>query len=379
MVTEGNVLVTTRRTSYYFDDSWVVAQNLSTGAELWRVKLPISFDNSWASAAYAVRDGVVYAGRTSGGNLEYVYALSVTDGSIIWRSQDLVDEYMLESPTFAPNGDIIFGNFHSLLRINHTDGTTVWSTPRLCPSSGGCAAAVSGDRVYAWDIFFGAQTLDMKVSVFDIATGAKLYSKLVHQGSDTINQMSPMAGPNGTVYAPNGAGRPDDAFISFHDTGSALIEQWRVPMGFNTFASFGIGPDGTVYSYSRDNRVIRLDPATGVVLNSSNPIPWETYFMPRMAIDSAGKVFVTNGSLNGGAIFALNPDLTLRWSDALVAIGSPAIGQFGFLVVSGTSDVRAYFDADPPGVLDPARLLRSGESTVIARPRAGAPPSTASR
>jgi hypothetical protein len=66
-----------------------------------------------------------------------------------------------------------------------------------------------------------------------------------------------------------------------------------------------------------------------------------------MAIDSVGKIYLTNGGFSQGRVYSLNPDLTLRWSEAInnVNIGGPALGQNGTLIVCGTgTDVRAYSD-----------------------------------
>jgi len=52
---------------------------------------------------------------------------------------------------------------------------------------------------------------------------------------------------------------------------------------------------------------------------------------PRMAIDAAGKVFLTAESPAGGMLHSFNPDLTLRWSDSVsdVNLGGPALGRDG--------------------------------------------------
>nr|NQU89075.1 VCBS repeat-containing protein [Bacteroidota bacterium] len=64
-----------------------------------------------------------------------------------------------------------------------------------------------------------------------------------------------------------------------------------------------------------------------------------------MAIDAAGRIFVTNGGFNDGMLFSFDPDLTGRWSEAVfrVNVGGPAIGVDGTMVVCGVgTDVRAY-------------------------------------
>jgi hypothetical protein len=118
-----------------------------------------------------------------------------------------------------------------------------------------------------------------------------------------------------------------------------------VPLGFCPFASFGVGPDGSVYSYSPAREVQRLDPATGDVIDSSAPVPGDATFSPRMAIDSDGTVYLTNGGFGGGRLFAFTPDLAPLWNVAVpgVNVGGPAFGENGTLVVcSTTGTVRAY-------------------------------------
>jgi len=111
------------------------------------------------------------------------------------------------------------------------------------------------------------------------------------------------------------------------------------------FASFGVGPDGSVYSYSPAREIQRLDPANGAVLDVSAPVPSDATFSPRMAIDRDGTVDVTNGGFAGGRLLSYAPDLAPLWSVSVpgVNVGGPALGQDGTLVVcSTTGTVRAY-------------------------------------
>ena len=133
-------------------------------------------------------------------------------------------------------------------------------------------------------------------------------------------------------------------------------------MGYVPFASHGIGPDGSVYTYSPDLEVIRLDPATGDILDHSFSLEDNS---PRMAVDARGTVFVTNGGFDEGRFHSFNPDLTERWTVDLyrVNIGGPAIGPGGILIVCGVgTDVRAYkscrADFDGDGAVNTADLLR---------------------
>jgi outer membrane protein assembly factor BamB len=360
-VIDGDVMVVSRIANFDIPTgTWIVAHNLYTGDILWQTRLPYDFPgSSWRSKTSAVRDGHVYATRAGNTNEDYLYALDVNDGNvIIWRSEALIDESTTESLAFAGNGDLIVGNFTSVMRINKDDGTTVWSTPRTCPTSSGAEAAVFGDRVYLWE----ASGAGPKVSAFDINTGDYLYSS-AGIGGGLIQQLGLFVGPDGTIYAPRTQNNPvTDYFVALRDTGTALEEKWRQPMGYVPFASHAIGPDGTVYTYSPDLEVMRLDPETGDVLDVSFPLKDNS---PRIAIDARGTVFVTNGGFDEGEFHSFNADLTERWTVPLyrVNLGGPAVGPGGIVIVCGVGDdVRAYkscrADFDGDGAVSTVDLLR---------------------
>jgi hypothetical protein len=91
--------------------------------------------------------------------------------------------------------------------------------------------------------------------------------------------------------------------------------------------------------------VIRIDPITGTISDSSQVILYGNASYPRMSIDAAGIVNVTNGGFSDGAFFSFNADLTLRWQTPIanVYIGGPLIGWDGTLVMCGVgNDIRAY-------------------------------------
>jgi outer membrane protein assembly factor BamB len=341
-VAAGNLFVVPRIQSFTIPTgTWIVAHDLTSGDELWAVQLPFDNQNpSHRSRVTAIRDGQVYATRAGNSLEDFLYALDPVDGHILWTSAEKIDERSTESLAFADNGDLIVGNFNSVRRIDRTDGSTVWDEPRTCPSSDGCSAAVFGDRVYIWE----ASGSGPKVTAFDLSSGARLYSSAGFGG--LVQQLGLLVGPDGTVYAPRTQNNVvTDFFIALEDTGAALVEKWRVPLGYVPFSSYGIGPDGSVYSYTPSLEVVRLDPANGDTLNLSMPIPHDFPAEPRMAIDSEGKIYLTNGSFDQGRLFSFNADLTLRWSEDVfrVNLGGPVLGMHGTLVVCGTgTNVRAY-------------------------------------
>ncbi|MBD3335345.1 MAG: T9SS type A sorting domain-containing protein, partial [Candidatus Eisenbacteria bacterium] len=133
------------------------------------------------------------------------------------------------------------------------------------------------------------------------------------------------------------------------------------------FASFCVGPDGSVFTYSRDYEVVALDPDTGAEIAVSEPIPHGTTFSARIAVDAQGWVYLTNGGFDNGAVYAFRPDLTTAWSEPLVGVnvGGPVLSEDGTLVVCGTgTDVRAY--ATPQSSVDGYGVL--GSATLMCAP-----------
>jgi PKD repeat protein len=343
-VIDGNVVAMSRifNISNVLHGTLIVAHDLATGDTLWTKDLPVDFPSTdWRNRVSAIRDGVVYATRAGNTNYSYMYALDALTGVLLWKSEGLVNESSTEGASFAADGDLIVGNFDNVIRINAADGTTQWTEARSCPTSNGQEVAVFGDRGYYWE----ASPYGPKVSAVDLETGDFLYSSAA-LSAGLVQQVGLFIGPGGTIYAPRSMNNASTDFLfALHDDGGALSVMWSTPLGYVPFATFGVGPDGSVYSYSTAGEVIRLDPLTGNILNTSQVIYTTMPPQPRMAIDANGYVFVTNGEFATGTFYSFNPDLTLRWSESIlnVNVGGPAIGQNGTLIICGVgTNVRAY-------------------------------------
>ncbi len=341
---DSNVVATSRIFDLQntLDGTVIVAHDIPTGDTLWTTQLPIEFpDTDWRNRVTAARDGKIYATRSGNTNASYLYALDAADGSILWESEDLISESSTESASFASNGDLIIGNNDNIARVNHLDGTTIWSTSRTSPTSNGQEVAVFGDRGYYWE----ASPQGPEISVIDLNSGAFLYSSPGMLG--LIQQAAPFVGPDGTVYAPRFQNNPiTDSLFAYVDNGSEFIKKWSIPIAYVPFATFGVGPDGSVYSYSRTGKIIRLAPETGAVVDSSEVvILGEGAPSPRMAIDAKGRIFVTKDDGADSELYSFDPDLTVRWSDPIpnINVGGPALGADGTLVVCGVgTTMRAY-------------------------------------
>jgi outer membrane protein assembly factor BamB len=321
--------------------SKIIMMDIRNGDTLWTKNLPMDFPaTDWYNKISAIKDGVLYASRSGNSNQSYIYALDASDGSVIWRSESLTDESSAEGLNFLDNGDLIVGNTLSVLRINKIDGTTVWESNRLTYGDG-AELAVFGSKIYGIVNDMGF----VKVASFDPSTGQMLY-KTSALDNGLVQQQALFLGNDGKIYLPRSQNNPiTDSLYSFTDNGGGFTQNWSIPIHYIPFSSSGIGPDGSVYSYSRSGKVIRINPITGNITDSSQVILYGNASYPRMSIDAAGIVNVTNGGFSDGAFFSFNADLTLRWQTPItnVYIGGPLIGWDGTLVICSVgSDIRAY-------------------------------------
>lgn len=317
----------------------VVAMDLETGRELWAVNIPAN-SGDWTAWVMGARDGRVYASRSGNGSSVSArfFCLNATNGATIWQSEQTIDAGAYDGVVFAENGDLIVGGFRTVRRVRASDGGTVWTANRLCSVSGNCGGAVHGGAVYVADAVPGGHA----IKKFDLATGVFLYQSPTMAGF-TI-QTTPMVGPDGTVYlnrTQNNAAV--DYFYAFEDTGSALVQRWRVESRWTTGSEFAATQDG-VYVPFRDNSIRLLRAQDGAELASTGVLA-QPLSAPRMAVDAGGRLYVSNGEFAQGRFFAFNADLSLRWSVGVtnVNIGAPAFGADGTLVVAGVgTNVRAY-------------------------------------
>ena len=103
---------------------------------------------------------------------------------------------------------------------------------------------------------------------FDLATGERQYATEGLGG--LTDQNAPFVGSDGTVYFARSQNNPGVDFLyAFDDTGSALVERWRVPVRWTTSHEHGIGPDGTVYTFLPGDEFVRLNPTDGSVIDSA--------------------------------------------------------------------------------------------------------------
>jgi hypothetical protein len=328
----------------------IVCLDLDTGAVLWERDIPY-VAGDWTTWLLGTSNGWLYASRSGNGGTvqQVVHALDQATGATVWTSDDVIDPGFYDGVVFAPNGDLVVGNTGNVKRISAVDGSTEWTSPRVCNVTSSCGVAIHDGGVYAAEPAPGGNV----IRKLDLATGASLYETPVMIGFTLQN--TPFVGPDGTVYLSRTQNNPiTDFFYGFDDTGTALVERWNVPAGWSTTSEFGCGPDGSVYMLDPTWRVRRLDATTGATLAMSvNPI-WSGSGgpSPHFAVDAAGKVFVSNGGFSNGRLYSFDDDLSLRWSMAVTNVnqGGPSLGQDGTLVVAGVGSNLFALRSDPTWV-----------------------------
>lgn len=332
----------------------IVAYDLYSGTELWRTTMSFGGDTNteWIAWIGGVRDGRVYASRSSNQKPQPLRAYDAATGALLWSSALSTEAWAHDGIVYAPNGDLIVGDFRWLSRIDHTDGSTVWSVPRLCPVSGNCGAAANETAVYIDESVGGGNQL----TKFDIATGARLYSSPVMPGF--TDQNSPfLSADGGTVYFSRTQNNTlVDFLFAFSDTGTGFVELWNRDVRWTTSHEHGIAADGSIYTFTQADEFVRLDPNTGAITANAgvlSPIG-SPNLSPKTAVDTHGRVYVSNGwasnPASDGRMWAFDGDLTTTLFTVNLDrqnSGGPILAGDGILVLCDRSGVYAYRNAEP--------------------------------
>jgi hypothetical protein len=145
-----------------------------------------------------------------------------------------------------------------------------------------------------------------------------------------------------------------DNVSAFTDDGTQLTQLWVTPIdGYAPFSQMALGADGTLYAPS-SGRVIRLDPATGEVLDSSPVIAQNAeLFQMRPSAPANNIIYVTDGT---SGVHVFTPDLAPLWFDPVpnLNISGVSIAPNGLVVVSGAGIIKAYKPTETATTMDEA-------------------------
>ncbi len=355
-VTDGATAYAVRQTGFPPEPSSnrspIFALDVATGAQKWRADIPF-LTGQWTTWVAGVKNGRLYASRAGNGasvNAK-VFCLDASTGAELWQSDDTVNSGPYDGVVFADNGDPVIADFNRITRLDHATGDTVWRVNRVCSVSSSCGGAIRGDAIYVADAVAGGHT----IKKFSLATGALLYQGPVMAGFTLQN--TPLVAPDGTIYLSRTQNNEAvDFFYAFEDTGSAIVQLWATPAQWTTFSEFAVHPsDGSVYMLDPGLLVTRRNGSTGAMIAQAeaaiiNDPPNTTI---RMAVDSLGRLYVSNGAFTNGRFYCYDSDLTLLWSTAFpsINIGGPSFGEDGTLIVAGTgTNMKAYRTSCPSDV-----------------------------
>ena len=342
---EGNYLVTMRFQS--LNDAPVECFDLTTGSLLWSLDVT---NNTGRSLPVGLRDGLVYVVRYTESLNDSLYALNVSDGSHQWTSNVNVASYISESGVFDSTGFFyIYGNLKTY-KINPVNGQMIWQTTTIPMASGSAEMAISqvNNTGYTLETVGGISYL----WAIDLSNGQKKYSQIVPdlQPGGNVPQSALMVGNNGLIYVQ----LTQDNVAALSDNGSQLNLLWQTKIyGNSAFSTMCVGADGSVYAPS-NGKIMRFDPLSGVILDSTSAITQGGFFSPRISAAQNNIIYATNGE-NG--VYAFDLSLNLIWSDVLNLNNTSGVSitPAGLAVVSGGNKVRVYkasVNTDVPEIME---------------------------
>ena len=231
-----------------------------------------------------------------------LYSLRPDDGEIRWKHPEPINMFGgTGGLVFACNGDpVSIGK-----RIDRYSGETVWETDYVIPVSpdAGYAVLEEVNRYYHWT---GSIFTPKKLIALDMDSGDLLFESEELPGEG--DQEYPLTvGPQGHIYIRRDGGD----LYAFEDLGNGFNKLWNVPLPVDS--RIACGPDSSLYYYAA-NRIFRVSPADGSVLDSSD-VTVTTEFRPVITVDPDGRVYVANGSFGSpGKYLCFNASLdSLLW------------------------------------------------------------------
>jgi outer membrane protein assembly factor BamB len=330
---------------------------------LWSALWPLPPSEAFANADLfegqpaIAADGTIYASVLSGGLMAIA-----PSGTILW-SVVVGYAWFGPSPTIAIARDgCVYVNMNELWALNPADGTIAWEVSLgnggYAPSMGSSAAVGADGTIHVSGLFavHPGGALDWKHPELDLmstpavgpdgrvatidsvgrlhglgANGAELWSAETHeappngtpgeQGVSTEAWMSPVIGPDGTIYVATTTATTTLYAVA---TDGTIAWQYEFEGDFTQIeGAAAIGADGTLYVAYGD--LYAFDPRGNV--------KWRAPSFGGTApiLDGNGTVFATNGRTLG----AIRPDGTTAWTYPLVAppTGMPSLGADGTIYV----------------------------------------------
>lgn len=316
------------------------------GVEKWRFKSEGAVDTGIAIDV----DGTLYFGDFGG----RLYALN-PDGSLKWMD-DAMGTFTTSTPCISEDGTIYIAG-HSALVAYSRAGTQLWKiglggNAASAPAIGLDGLIHVGHMNNDWVAVYPNGTIKWKY-----ATGNRIVSSAAIADDGTII----FGSADDYVYALNPDGSLKWRYLtqgdvkgspSIDDDGIIYIASWgdylhaiypNGTMKWKTYIEDGsettpcFGPDGTIYvSYEK---LWAINPGDGSIKWAYDyPSQFEESFLSNPAISADGIIFIGVNAADQplGAIYAINPDGTLRWRKYIADQGvmsSPSIAEDGTIFI----------------------------------------------
>ena len=258
---------------------------------------------------------------------------------------DIGNQIKPQSPAIADDGTIYIGsedntNFHAI----NPDGTLKWIYSQLGDNVYSSAAVGNDGTIYVGSKDNNLHAINPDGSqnwIFDL-------------GGDAI-YTTPSVASDGTIYI----GSDSDNLFAINPDGT---QKWVFnTAGSNVRSTPAIAQDGKVYITSDDDNLYALDPSNGSVVWS---FPLGGNAQSGIALDSDGTVIVgVDQGGSAGAIYAVNPDGTEKWSVPVlgrISVCAPAIANGrvyvgtkegnNLLALDASNGVQAW-SFDTPGAI----------------------------
>jgi outer membrane protein assembly factor BamB len=253
-----------------------------------RVKRYFDLDDEHGNTPCVGADGTIYVASEGRGHPSTIYALGPgsesSDAGYTWALTTTTGAYNGDQPAIGVDGTIYVSDSSSLNAIDPQEpqGRLKWSTP------------ISGDARYP-----GAST-------------------------------APVIAPDGTIYIGSSSGL---LYAIDPATGTSKSRQIMDYM----VSSLALGADGTMYvgGSVKDKTLVALTPSA---FWDSGAVIWRTgvtYGADSIVLGADGTIYIVSG-----ALYALNPDGSLKWSPAEPVgayISEPAIAADGTLYIADMS------------------------------------------
>ena len=321
-------------------DAAAVVQGTSTaGAVLWRTDLTAEFDRGGgvSGGGLATAGGRVFA-ATGYGEL---VALDAATGAVVWRQR--VDSPVTGAPAVADGIVYVAGRDGSGWAVAADTGRVKWTVPGAVGSTGmlGAAGPSVGANLVLFPFTNGSITAALKVSGVQVWQ-APVTGQRVGRAYGGVTDITGDAVIEGDVtYVGTASGR-----TAAVDTSSGERIWTAVEGAMNPPLVVG----GSVFLVNDENRLVRLDAATGEAIWAID-MPYFTKEKPKRRkaiVPHFGPV------LAGGRLAVVSGDGQLRLFDpasgALVggaeipggAAAAPALAGGTLYVVSGNGQLHAF-------------------------------------